>query len=205
MKQSMHSETDHEIVNAAANSTALISQILGSAFANDPIMNWITPDNRLYSSMFYAEANALYKDRGITQINQSRCGAALWLPPGVPARAPVRWATLTMLWKLFTSGGLDSLRRATLLEELFEAHHITEPHYYLFAIGAKSEHQGKGIGSALLRTGLELVDAAGAIAYLESSNSKNNALYERFGFEIINEIKLPNNGPLFWPMRRKAR
>ncbi|MCC5827002.1 GNAT family N-acetyltransferase [Alkalimonas sp.] len=53
-------------------------------------------------------------------------------------------------------------------------------------------YQGQGIGSALLRTALEMADNWLAIRRLElqvySSNEAAVALYERFGFEVEAEL-----------------
>jgi ribosomal protein S18 acetylase RimI-like enzyme len=40
-------------------------------------------------------------------------------------------------------------------------------------------------------------------AYAESSNQRNVPLYQRFGFEVIQEISLPDGGPTLWTMRRR--
>ena len=60
--------------------------------------------------------------------------------------------------------------------------------------------RGEGIGSALLRHRLDAVRGA---AYLESSKQENIPLYERFGFELRDPIRVPD-GPELWPMWRKG-
>ena len=67
----------------------------------------------------------------------------------------------------------------------------------------RPEHQGKGLGTALLRPGLEHADALRLPAYLESSNERNVPLYERHGFAVIAEHVLPD-GPTLWLMWRPA-
>ena len=83
--------------------------------------------------------------------------------------------------------------------------HPTQPPFYLRSIGADLENQGRGIGSALIKAGLEACDQQGMPAYLESSNLRNNPRYQRHGFEVIGEAKLPENGPTIWFMHREAR
>ena len=63
-----------------------------------------------------------------------------------------------------------------------EKHHPHAPHFYLAFIAVAPRLQGLGLGSALLDATLARIDAAGAAAYLENSNPKNTALYERAGF-----------------------
>ncbi|WP_458645714.1 N-acetyltransferase, partial [Mycobacteroides abscessus] len=46
------------------------------------------------------------------------------------------------------------------------------------------------------------IDQIEGPAYLESSNIRNNPLYERFGFKVVEEIKPTTHGPSLWAMYR---
>ncbi len=70
-----------------------------------------------------------------------------------------------------------------------EAHHPSDPCWYLPLIGVDPRCQGRGYGSALLRHALERCDRDGMPSYLESSNPRNIPLYQRHGFEIIGSIQ----------------
>jgi ribosomal protein S18 acetylase RimI-like enzyme len=85
-----------------------------------------------------------------------------------------------------------------------EKYHPTEPHWYLPLIGVDPSQQGNGVGSALMKHALEIVDRDHMPAYLESSNPKNVSLYERHGFEVIGEIQV-GSSPTMRPMFRSAR
>lgn len=85
-----------------------------------------------------------------------------------------------------------------------EAIHPTEPHYYLEVLGTDPARQGRGHGAAIMGHVLERADAEGVGAYLESSKDLNVPFYRRFGFEVVNEIRIPD-GPTIWPMWREAR
>ena len=82
-----------------------------------------------------------------------------------------------------------------------EKAHPEEPHWYLAVLGTAPEHQGKGVGSALISPILQKCDAEGVPAYLESSKESNIPFYQRHGFEVTGEIKV-KNGPTLWPMWR---
>ena len=65
--------------------------------------------------------------------------------------------------------------------------------------------QGSGIGTELMRSRLARCDAAGMPAYLESSKERNVPFYERHGFTVTRELKIPDGGPLLWLMWRDPR
>ena len=86
-----------------------------------------------------------------------------------------------------------------------ERRHPREPHLYLAVLGADPPAQGRGVGSAAIAPGLELADAEGLPAYLETAKERNLAFYTRFGFRVTDEFRLPGGGPTVWCMWRDAR
>ena len=63
--------------------------------------------------------------------------------------------------------------------------------------------QGKGLGGALMRPTLDRCDREGLPAYIEASSVRSAALYERLGFEHIEELRVGGSPPL-WLMLRPA-
>jgi len=86
-----------------------------------------------------------------------------------------------------------------------DAVHPHEPHYYLPIIGVDPAAQGQGIGSSLLRPVLERADREGMPAYLEATTPRNRALYARHGFEDVDVLHLPYDGPPMWRMWREPK
>jgi ribosomal protein S18 acetylase RimI-like enzyme len=62
------------------------------------------------------------------------------------------------------------------------------PHYYLEYIGVDPPYQGQGLGSRLLSEITRRADAAIAGCYLETATPRTLPLYERFGFQVTNQI-----------------
>jgi hypothetical protein len=58
---------------------------------------------------------------------------------------------------------------------------------------------------ALLEHDLELIDAEGFPAYLESSNPANNDRYAGVGFQVVGQFGYPGGGPVVTTMWRGAR
>jgi ribosomal protein S18 acetylase RimI-like enzyme len=90
------------------------------------------------------------------------------------------------------AGGLNQLLRK----------HPRKPPYYLPFVGVDPSAQGRGLGKTVLRPVLERCDALGLSAYLENTNARNLALYERLGFRVLEELVVARDGPSVWCMWR---
>jgi GNAT superfamily N-acetyltransferase len=127
----------------------------------------------------------------------------VWLPPGAwkigagdqLRMLPAIVKTLSWRWLPSRLGGFNRMEAA---------HPEEPPHWYLAVVATDPDHQGKGLGSALLGDQLARVDAEGLPAYLESTKEANVPLYERHGFQVTGTFDLPN-GPRLWLMWRDPR
>ncbi len=63
-------------------------------------------------------------------------------------------------------------------------------HAHFGPFGVEPALQGKGIGSLVLREYTRRLDAAGEHSYLETEKPENVALYQRFGFEVVDEAEV---------------
>lgn len=181
-----------------------LAAAMAKAFVDDPVWTWFLPRaDRLVRLRrgFRLFLGWLWLRHDLTFTSASRPGAACWLPPGRWHPSPlVQAAMLPGLIAVFGSG----LTRAGRGLARIEAVHPTEPHYYLAVVGVEPAWQGQGLGSALMQPALQRCDAEGVGAYLEASTRMSRALYERHGFSVIDEVRLPE-GPPLWPMWREPR
>jgi ribosomal protein S18 acetylase RimI-like enzyme len=76
--------------------------------------------------------------------------------------------------------------------------------WYLAIIGVDPAYQGQGIGAALLKQALNVIDEQDGTAYLEASTKQNAALYQRHGFEFTGAIQ-SGSSPEIYPMLRPVR
>ncbi|MFE7115744.1 GNAT family N-acetyltransferase [Streptomyces sp. NPDC057654] len=90
------------------------------------------------------------------------------------------------------------------VEAALAPHRPTDPVWFLAAVAVDPEAQGRGLGGAVLRPGLEAAAAAGHPAFLETSSERNVRFYERLGFTVTADVPLPDGGPRTWCMRRAA-
>ena len=128
-------------------------------------------------------------------------GVAAWDPPG--GWRPSRVAAVRSLPGYLHAMG-RYVRRGRAMDATLEAVHPETPHWFLSAIGTDPAGRGGGYGKALLSSRVDRCDAERSPAYLESSKRGNIPFYERFGFEVVQEVALPG-GPSLWTMWRAPR
>ena len=186
---------------AAVAETDAIVGLMSLAFAKDPVWRWVYPDPADYLAHLPELARAFIEpsiEAGTGYLSGELDGGALWLPVGVEADSERLGRHL--------ASTVPEERHAEVFAFMGQTpgFHPEEPHWYLPMTGVDPTAQGQGHGSALLRHALAACDDQGLVAYLESSSPANLPLYERHGFEVVGEIRIPGS-PVMVPMRRDAR
>ena len=186
-----------EVRGATAQDRIAISKVMAAAFVADPVVRWLMPKAGGEVQMFRAFAVHLHAAPGCADIafdDGQPVGAALWDPPGHSVSLRQGLMGLSRLLLGMGSG----FRRGVVLERAFTRARPAGQFWYLAQLGASTP--GRGVGSALLERRLASIDGP---AYTESSNLRNVPLYQRFGFAVIQEISLPEDGPTLWTMLRR--
>ncbi len=197
-------------MNAVRDATAPdadpLAAVLGRAFADDPVWRWMFPRHpERMARMFAMLLRHAHLPNGVSELAEYRgriLAGALWDPPG-------RWkisvaAQLRQLPALVSVLGTRTYPVMRGLAEIERAHPL-EPHWYLAVLGTDPAAQGHGFGTALLWSRLSRCDDRRFPAYLESSKEGNIPYYERFGFRVTGELRLPRGGPCVWPMWRNPQ
>jgi ribosomal protein S18 acetylase RimI-like enzyme len=194
-----------DIRKLTAEDVPRIAQALARAFEEDPVMSWIFRSDAERLTRL-ERAFGLFLRR--IWLPQEECyaaerlfGAALWLPPD-------KWhlgvaAQIRMLPSMVAVTGQNLPRLFRALNLIEKKHPKTPSHYYLAVLGVEPELQGHGFGGALMQPVLTRCDRDGVAAYLESSKERNIVLYERHGFRVVEEVRLPQGGPPIWRMWRE--
>lgn len=196
-----------DIRKLAPEEVSAVARALASAFYDDPHFRWIVRDDaarmhRLERS-FATFIRRIWLPHQASYAHERQIGAALWLPPGSWHLDPL--AQLRLLPSIVRALRGDTLRLLRAFKFIERKHPRKGEHWYLPMIGVTPAWQGRGYGSALLRPMLTRCDTERTPAYLEASTPRNRALYERHGFEVLEECRYASNGPPFWPMWREPQ
>lgn len=183
-----------------------VADVLARAFIDDPAMAFLFRDAadrpRRLARFFGLVASIDQTPEHWTLAGDDTgtlAAAALWRPPGL-WKTPASAMLGNLLPLVHTFGW--SLPRALALQNLIEAHHPAEPHWYLQFVGCVPERHGRGLGGAVIRTRLADCDVQGLPAALETATPGNVPIYEALGFRVTGTYQI-RNGPGFWSMWRE--
>ena len=192
---------DPGLRRATVEDVQRLRTVLAEAFFDDPMFGWLIPNDTKRSARlrhyFGIELRHLALPRGRVWTTEDLAGAMLSLPPG-------RWRVPPHTTLLHGSAFGVRVAKAARVGAAMEWRHsrlLREPHYYVRDIGVRPDAQGRGLGSALMRPTLDRCDKEGVPAYIEASNERSAALYERLGFRHIKELRVGGSPPL-WLMIR---
>jgi ribosomal protein S18 acetylase RimI-like enzyme len=181
-----------------------LAAMLARAFQDDPVTAWVyTREHRRahWATRFFRWQVERLMGQDLSWTTEDRTGAALWALPGRWRESPRE--TLNLL-RLTVPGLLPRLPRVLAGLGQVEARHPAERHFYLAVLGVDPGRQGEGVGSQLIRPGLDLCDTERLPVYLETGKERNLAFYGRHGFEVVDRLKLPK-GPPVWFLWREPR
>lgn len=187
-------EADHDTV----------LDIVVDAFSQDPLVCWVFEDPEIRpagSRAFYEPQVRRHPPSGEMLLTAGGEAASVWF-------APAPDSGLERVYEGFYEMLAGILGEATAQRKLaglaaIGAAHPQTPHWYLAAVGTRTELQGKGFGPRVIRPVLDRCDREGRPAYLESSNVRNVPFYERLGFVVLTTVQLPDGGPVVTPMWRE--
>jgi ribosomal protein S18 acetylase RimI-like enzyme len=193
---------------ANTDDVAPMTETLARAFESDPAFSWVlrndAPRIDALRRGFELFLRRVWLADGETYTTADGVAVAVWEPPGAWRHGiGEQLRLLPAAIGAFRRHFPRALRALSVLEGGHPAEPEHPPHYYLAFLGVDPEWQGRGLGSAVLAPVLARCDADGVPAFLEASTPRNRVLYERHGFEAMDEFTLGRGAPPQWRMWRE--
>lgn len=177
----------------------------GEAYVGYPLFDWIfrgRSDSERSHAIWNANYAAFTPSVVIYSDSAEVRGTAVFVRPGCE---PINdWRFLRhcphLLWPHMTR-----IIRYSLICESVARKYSDGETWYLYDLAVRPQNQGEGIASKLLRPMLAYFDRVGAKCYLETHDSKNVAIYEHFGFALVESPTLPHSELRHYAMLRKPK
>ncbi|WP_102157413.1 GNAT family N-acetyltransferase [Zhihengliuella halotolerans] len=187
----MSTTAGFDVRAATSGDLKTASEVLALAFENYPWTRWSIPEDDF--SRRLAGLQELYLSyalsAGVVLVEDQVHGVIALLPPDAPAPSEDFQGRVAELH----GDRLDVVARASLPP-------APDDHWTVETVGVRPERQGTGLGAALIRAGLDVVEAAGGAGVaLETSSDANVRLYERFGFVVTATSRI-DQGPVVHSM-----
>jgi hypothetical protein len=178
----------------------LAVEVMARAFEEDPWCVFMLPNNKTrlktLKKFFYLYGELNINNHHGYGVGEPLKAAAFWLPPpetgvSIGIRSLVKFIPLILSPYL---PGYYKARR--IMKQIGRLHlkYAPEPHYYLDNLGVLPSEWGKGLASQLIRPFLDRAIDEKVAAYTETVTSKNVALYEHFGFKLMEECTIDGTG-----------
>jgi ribosomal protein S18 acetylase RimI-like enzyme len=186
------------------------SKILANAFLHYPLMLYAfegcseSQRLKLLHHLYYhcVRASAMY---GGVITNQDGSGALIWLsgesfPMGL-------WHEVKAgMWALPFRLGLKATLRLV-------GHDSTPENWiknygdnkigYIWCVGVNANARGQGLSRKLVEEGISEMKQLGMETFwLKTEDPKNVAIYQKLGFEVVNEMIVKGSGLKSWMMKR---
>lgn len=177
----------------------------GRAYVGYPLLNWIFQGRAdLQRSRAIWRANYAAFTPSVLAYSDSADikGTVVFVRPGCEPVSVAGFLRhgICSLWR-----HLPRIVRYSLLCESVYRRHRDHNTWYLYDLAVDPLYQGKGIATQLLQPMLAYLDRTGTKCYLETHDAKNVAMYEHFGFELVESPRMPHAELRHYAMLRKPR
>ena len=204
-------ELKGDIVRLLRQQVGQAGAMLTRAFSDDPKLTHLIPDitakKELSRYLFEFELQYGMNYGDVYTTSPAVEGVAVWLPS---TKSEITF------WRAFRSGGrvlqkrlgkkiMDRVMSFSTAVDTLHKKHAPYPHYYLFFIGVDPAYQKKRVASRLITPMLGWLDMQKLPCYLHTQNENTIGLYEHYGFQVIEQLVLPDSGIGHTAMLRNPR
>ena len=183
--------------------------VVAAAFFDYPMMQHYFPDagkRRRVLLWYMGKTLECAMRYGEVLVTEECAGVMFVLPPGHVRLTDMEYIKCGFLLAPFMMG-FGNYKKSNKCEKFVADTHARlmngRDHYYLWGLVADPAAQRTGVGKALLQTLTDKADAESMPVFLETHEQRNVSYYNQFGFELVCETVIPEQGLDLWCMIRE--
>lgn len=193
------------------DNTQIISaaELLTRAFLDYPLFRYFFPDisarKTLMPYLFRYSLSYAVRYGYVFATSPNMEGIAVWLHSDYHPMTfwrVIKSVPLSTILNLGMKGG-SGMRYTSEYIDGVHRHLVPTRHWFLQDIGVDPSFRGNGYASRLLRPMLQKIDTDNLLCYLETQDEVNVAIYEHYGFQVIDKSTIPQTTLINWAMLRK--
>jgi len=199
----------NELYRLTEDQVKLAGKILSEAFYDDPISVYLIPDvserkaKLKYVYEYVIRYDILYGEVYATSPNLE--GIAGWLH-SENAYKTVKRQIKSGGPKVISKLGMEFYKKSKHVQEFTDLIHKKNApfkHWCLDQLGVDPKLQGKGHAGVLLKAMFTRLDQEALPIYVETHKEKNVAIYQHYGFKILEDTMIPNTDIRKWAMLKE--
>ena len=175
-----------------------VADLLSTEYYHDDFFIWSVENDgdrhKVVSDYYKIYLNAVGCVAHVAECNDDVVGASVWLPHDVDASIYDDIDEVT---------GKYAPQFRAVADKSHESEPTGTPFYQLVGFGVVKKMQGAGIGGALLKYHLDILDEKGIPTYLEASTPyTGRGVYGKFGYELFGELLVFAERAVLYPLWR---
>ena len=186
----------------APDETEKVAEFIAGRYFDDTFFHWVVPEpadriptvKAYYIEYISCEGSVCH----VAETNDGKLiGATVWLPDDLDPAVSER---------IYKAVGKYAPNYKEISRQSYDSCPPMSPFYELVAVVADKEMQGQGIGGALLKYHLDILDKAGISTYLEASTPYHGkGIYAKFGYQQCGELMHFSDTAILYPLWRPAK
>jgi ribosomal protein S18 acetylase RimI-like enzyme len=199
-----------EPIRLVSSSVCDAAEMFARAFGNDPFIGTLYPRAKNRHGAFAKAALCVLRYAlhygEVYAVSPNLEGVAVWLPPSHIAPSVIDIVRFRLCLLPFYSGIRAFRHVLSYIDhaDKTRTQYVHGPHWYLQLLGVDPSHRGEGCAAVLLRSMFSRLDRENMPCCLDTENERNVAMYEHFGFRVVNTSEIPGTGCRYWLMVRET-
>jgi GNAT superfamily N-acetyltransferase len=191
------------IRRAEPHEAGQLAQVVAEAFFDLIVCRWLVPDPAERRRVLRPDFEIIVEhgiQHGTVDTTDDLDAVAVWFSDAPEGMGEIRDYDA----RLVAAVAPHTERFVQLDDVMHDSHPTERPHEYLSLLAVSPAAQQAGLGSALLKTRHDELDAKGIPAYLEASSRRSRALYLRNGYvEVGTPLVVPDGPEIMYPLWRE--